>query len=364
MKEFAPPAWLYGAEMTSTLYPSASVADEVVLITGATAGIGEACAYRFAEAGARLVLLGRRAERLSALQESLASKYGTQSHTVQLDVQDLDAVAALPETLPASFAAVSVLVNNAGLALGVSPAEANDMASVTTMLTTNVAAVMAFTRAFVPGFKQRGKGHLINVGSIAGHEAYAGGSVYCATKHAVDAFTTAARHDLVATPVRRAAAVAAVAAARHVLTASCAASSPLCFLPPAAAATLCELVRSCSTTLLSRCASPPSRPASSTPSSPPSGSAQRRRRAHRLASPDTSPGREGGRRPLHAHRRTAQQADAVYADVEPLVAADVADNIFYAATRPAHVQIADIVVLATNQAAAKAIARVGPSLGA
>ena len=185
--------------MTSTLYPSASVADEVVLITGATAGIGEACAYRFAEAGARLVLLGRRAERLSALQESLASKYGTQSHTVQLDVQDLDAVAALPETLPASFAAVSVLVNNAGLALGVSPAEANDMASVTTMLTTNVAAVMAFTRAFVPGFKQRGKGHLINVGSIAGHEAYAGGSVYCATKHAVDAFTTAARHDLVGT---------------------------------------------------------------------------------------------------------------------------------------------------------------------
>lgn len=268
--------------MTSTLYPSASVADEVVLITGATAGIGEACAYRFAEAGARLVLLGRRAERLSALQESLTSKYGTQSHTVQLDVQDLDAVAALPETLPASFAAVSVLVNNAGLALGVSPAEANDMASVTTMLTTNVAAVMAFTRAFVPGFKQRGKGHLINVGSIAGHEAYAGGSVYCATKHAVDAFTTAARHDLIATPVR----VTAISPG--------------------------------------------------------------------IVNTEFSTVRLGSK----------EKADAVYADVEPLVAADVADNIFYAATRPAHVQIADIVVLATNQAAAKAIARVGPSLGA
>jgi NADP-dependent 3-hydroxy acid dehydrogenase YdfG len=176
--------------------------DEVVLITGATAGIGEACAWRFAEGGAKLILLGRRGERLKALAAALQEKYGTLSHTLQFDVQDIAAIAALPDQLPPSHREVSILINNAGLALGTAGADANDMADVMTMINTNVTAVMAFTRAFLPGFRMRGKGHLINVGSIAGHEAYGGGSAYCATKHAVDAFTTAARHDLVGTPIR------------------------------------------------------------------------------------------------------------------------------------------------------------------
>lgn len=188
--------------MSSLLYPPTPLTDEVVLITGATAGIGEACAWRFAEGGARLILLGRRIERLEALAAALLEKYGTLSHTLQFDVQNIEAIAALPDQLPPSHREVSILVNNAGLALGTAGADANDMADVMTMINTNVTAVMGFARAFLPGFRARGKGHLINVGSIAGHEAYGGGSAYCATKHAVDAFTTAARHDLVGTPVR------------------------------------------------------------------------------------------------------------------------------------------------------------------
>jgi len=186
----------------STLYPTPSMRGEIVLITGATAGIGEACAWRFAEGGAKLILVGRRTERLEALSRALKSKYSTASHVCPLDVQDTGAVLAMPDNLPESHRAVTILINNAGLALGTSTVDANEMSELVTMINTNVTAVMAFTRAFVPGFKARGKGHLINVGSIAGKEAYGGGSGYCATKFAVDAFTTAARHDLVATPVR------------------------------------------------------------------------------------------------------------------------------------------------------------------
>ena len=155
------------------LYAHADIAGDVVLVTGATSGIGEACAWRFAEAGCKLVLTGRRSQRLDSLKASIEAKYeGVEVTCVTMDVTDLERVAALPGALlPLE---VDILVNNAGLALGVAPAEANSMAHMQQMMATNVTALMAMSAAFLPGMKARGKGHLINIGSIAGHEAYAG----------------------------------------------------------------------------------------------------------------------------------------------------------------------------------------------
>ena len=169
-------------------YAQADIAGDVVLVTGATSGIGEACAWRFAEAGCKLVLTGRRAQRLDSLKASIEAKHeGVTVTCVTMDVTDLERVAALPGALlPLE---VDILVNNAGLALGVAPAEANSMADVQQMMATNVTGLIAMSAAFLPGMKARGKGHLINIGSIAGHEAYAGGSGYCASKAAVTAVT-------------------------------------------------------------------------------------------------------------------------------------------------------------------------------
>ena len=163
------------------MYAHADIAGDVVLITGATSGIGEACAWRFAEAGCKLVLTGRRTERLDSLKVSIEAKYqGVSVTVVTMDVTDLERVAALPGALlPLE---VDILVNNAGLALGVAPADANSMANIQQMMATNVTALMAMSAAFLPGMKARGKGHLLNIGSTAGHEAYAGGSGYCASK--------------------------------------------------------------------------------------------------------------------------------------------------------------------------------------
>ncbi len=200
-----------------------------------------------------------------------------------MDVTDLSAVMELPSKLPSEFATVDILVNNAGLALGVDPADdVASLADVRTMFECNVMAVIAFTKALGSLMRERNFGHLIMMGSIAGKEYYAGGSVYCATKHALEAYTGGARHDFVGTNVR------------------------VTTISPGAVKTEFSVVR---------------------------------------------------------FNGDQEKADAVYDRIQPLTAADIADNVLYAATRPAHVQIADITVFATYQCSAKGLARVLPEGG-
>ena len=150
-----------------------------------------------------MIIAGRRRERLEELKaEILKDLPSSKIHVQILDVRDVEACMALPTQLPADFSDVAVLVNNAGLALGVSTVDTNDLGQAENMLATNVLGLMAMCRAFAPGMKQREEGHIINIGSIAGHFPYASGSAYNASKFAVTGFTAAARHDLLNSPVR------------------------------------------------------------------------------------------------------------------------------------------------------------------
>jgi 3-hydroxy acid dehydrogenase/malonic semialdehyde reductase len=173
-----------------------------VLVTGASSGIGAACARAFAGAGARLVLAARRAERLEALAAELRDTHGTESRLLELDVRDPGAVAATLGALPPEWAEVDVLVNNAGLGRGLEKVHEGDPAGWDEMVDTNVKGLLYVTRAVVPGMVARGRGHVVDIGSVAGHEVYPGGAVYCATKHAVDAITRGLRMDLLGTGVR------------------------------------------------------------------------------------------------------------------------------------------------------------------
>ena len=176
--------------------------DHLVFVTGASAGIGAACARAFAAEGARLLLCARRTDRLDALAERLRADHGAEVHTFALDVRDAEAVAHAVEALPEVWRAIDVLVNNAGLAQALDPAYENTPAAIDRMVDTNVKGLLYVTRAVVPGMVQRGRGHVINLGSTAGHEVYPGGTVYCATKHAVHAITRGLKMDLHGTRVR------------------------------------------------------------------------------------------------------------------------------------------------------------------
>lgn len=169
-----------------------------VFITGATAGFGAAIARRYAALGTRLILCGRRADRLEALKQEL----GGAVHALALDVRDRQAVTAAVESLPAEFAAVDVLVNNAGLALGLEPAHEADLDDWDQMVDTNLKGLMYVTRAVLPGMVARDRGHVVNLSSIAGTYPYAGGNAYGATKAAVSQFSLNLLTDLVRTRVR------------------------------------------------------------------------------------------------------------------------------------------------------------------
>lgn len=270
----------------SQLYAPLDIAGSTVLITGATAGIGRATAWRFAELGCKLAVCGRRTELLEELKKQIKEKYPQSPEVlaVTLDVSDQSQTQGLKARLEKmGMNEVDILVNNAGVALGVATCDENEIEHIRTMIDTNVVAPMALVRVFAPGMKARGLGHIINISSIAAHESYTGGSVYCATKHALNAFTIASRHDLAGTPVR----VTAIS--------------------PGMVETSFSMVR---------------------------------------------------------FDGDADKANKVYEGIVPLVAEDIADQVVYSATRPRHVQIADILSYATNQGHAKyCIERKGASLG-
>ena len=180
------------------MYATLNPADLVVLVTGATAGFGEAIARRFVEIGARVIATGRRADRLDAL----AAELGPRCHIATLDVTDEAAVNALPGALPAEFAEVDVLVNNAGLALGLEPAWRAQMSDWQQMIATNINGLLYCTRAFLPGMVARRRGHVINMSSVAANWPYPGANVYGGTKAFVTQLSHNLRADLHGTAVR------------------------------------------------------------------------------------------------------------------------------------------------------------------
>ena len=170
--------------------------NKIVLITGATSGIGEACAKKFAAAGDKLIITGRRSERLEQLKKSLEAEYSTEVISLTFDVQDKLAVNKAIEGLPEAWQQIDILINNAGLAAGRDLFEDADMDDWETMLNTNVHGLLYVSKAVVPFMIARKTGHIINMGSIAGKEVYEKGNVYCASKFAVDAISRGMRIDL------------------------------------------------------------------------------------------------------------------------------------------------------------------------
>ncbi len=173
---------------------------QTILITGASAGFGAACARIFCKQGNRLILTARRIDPLLAIQEELSKT--AQIHVIPLDVSDRDAVKGAIESLPPDFKEVDVLINNAGLALGLEPAHQIDLDDWETMIDTNIKGLVYFTRLILPGMVARNRGHIVNLGSIAGSWPYPGGSVYGGTKAFVEQFSRNLRCDLLGTNVR------------------------------------------------------------------------------------------------------------------------------------------------------------------
>jgi 3-hydroxy acid dehydrogenase/malonic semialdehyde reductase len=179
-----------------------SLKNSIVFVTGATAGIGEAAAKAFAAEGARVLICGRRAERLGQLAKTIQREHKVPVHPFALDVRDQAAVDKAIAGLPEEWKAVDVLVNNAGLSRGMDKLPGGLVSDWEEMIDANVKGLLYVTQAVLPGMIARGRGHVINIGSIAGREVYPGGNVYCATKFAVKALSNAMRLDLSGTPIR------------------------------------------------------------------------------------------------------------------------------------------------------------------
>jgi serine 3-dehydrogenase len=180
----------------------ASLKNTVVCITGASSGIGAACAGAFAAQGCALLLMARRKERVDTLARKLETQFDVQTHCAQLDVRRQKDVESLFSSLPQEWKAIDILVNNAGLASGLTKIHEGNLQDWEEMIDTNVKGLLYVTRAVLPEMVKRNEGHVINIGSIAGHQIYPKGNVYCATKCAVNALTQGMRMDLLGTNVR------------------------------------------------------------------------------------------------------------------------------------------------------------------
>lgn len=176
--------------------------NKIVFITGASSGIGKASAEQFAAQGAHLILTARRIDRIKDLAETLQKQYGTKCLAIQLDVTDSKQVKKIVDELPEEWKAIDILLNNAGLALATDKMQEADINNWDKMIDTNVRGLLYVTHAILPGMVKRNSGHIINMGSTAGHGIYSTGNVYCATKHAVRAITQSLRSDLLGMNIR------------------------------------------------------------------------------------------------------------------------------------------------------------------
>lgn len=179
-----------------------SLKGKIVFITGASSGIGESTAQAFAAQGAKILMCARRAERLEKLAQTLEFEYGAAVHYFQMDVRDQPAVEKAVAGLAPEWRAIEILVNNAGLSRGLDKLPQGLLDDWEEMIDTNVKGLLYVSRAVIPGMVERERGHIINIGSIAGREVYPGGNVYCATKFAVQALSKGLRLDLNGTPIR------------------------------------------------------------------------------------------------------------------------------------------------------------------
>lgn len=178
------------------------LSDTIACITGASSGIGAACARAFAAEGASLLLFARRKERLDALAAELAGAFGTRTFTDVLDVRLRAQVESVFDALPGEWRRIDFLINNAGLARGLHKLHEGEVQDWEEMIDTNVKGLLYVSRKVIPWMVQRGTGHVVNIGSIAGHQVYPNGNVYCASKHAVKALSEGLKMDLLGTGVR------------------------------------------------------------------------------------------------------------------------------------------------------------------
>lgn len=249
---------------------------KIALITGATSGIGKSCAHLFAQQGYQLVLVARREDKLKEIAKHLADKYAVEVKTLIADVRDKTVLTEVLESLPENWKQVDVLINNAGLSQGLDPIDKGDTGDWDTMIDTNVKGLLYVTKIVSNWMITAKKGHIINIGSIAGKEVYPNGNVYCATKHAVDALNKGMRMDLLPHGIK--------------VTA----------INPGMVETEFSVVR---------------------------------------------------------FKGDEDKAKKVYEGLEPLLAQDIADAIWFVVSRPAHVNINDMLIMPTAQASATLVNR-------